>query len=209
MVKFIWEHWFFIIRLILILVALLAGALIQKVLLYPDIAILVRDAVTILFRSLNYEVIQVNSSKGIGVSFNDFFRYINPDEVDVLHGLLSAGCIVFSPFLAITTDYMLHNVKRFIENGNLDVHSGIKISLKIFILLLLFLPFTFFRFVIILIIFLILWDSVLWPAHYTIGHDIIGNWVLIPGIILIYCYLMYKDYWKTQINKFLKKSTKS
>ena len=194
--------------MVLIFVALLAGELIQEVLLYPNIAIIVSDGVANLFRFLNYDVIRINSSKGVGVSFNDFFRRISPTDVDVLHGLMSASCIVFSPFLALTTDYFLHNLKKFIENKNVKIRSTIHAILKMCIILLLFLPFTFFRFVIILTIFLFLWDTVLWPAHYTIAHDIIGNWILILGIIFIYCYLMYSDYWKAQIIKLKNKLSK-
>lgn len=203
MVKFIWKVWP-IIKLFLILVAILSRVFIQEVFLYPDIAVIVRDNVIIFFRYLNYDIVEVNSSKGIGVSFKDFFRYVTPTDVDILHGVLIAGCIVFWPFLALATDYLMHNIKKFIENENINIQSGIAVFLKMCIILLLFLPFTFFRYVIILIIFLFLWDSLWWPAHAAIGHQIIGNWILIPGIVLIYNYLMYKYYWKTQFNKYLK-----
>lgn len=194
--KFNWEDWYFVLRMCFIVGALQAGLLIQTI-LYPDVAYIVRDAVASLFRSFDFSVIKRNSTKGIGISFNDY-GYSTPTDVDVVHGLMSSGCIVVSPFLALATDYLFHNLKKFIEEDGVSVQTGFKILLKEFVILGLFLPFTFFRFVIILLVFLFLWNSPLWPIHYTIGHDLIGNIVLILGIILVYCYLMYLDYWKTQ-----------
>lgn len=199
-----WEYWYSIGRLVAIVAALLIGEYLQEALLYPDIAYMVRDAITLLFRRLNFTVIKVNSPKGIGVSFNDYARLITPTDPDVLHGALTAQCIVFSPFLALATDYFLHNYRKYIKGDKQQ--SGLKALIITGIILILFLPFTFFRFALILIIFLILWDSFLWPVHYFIGHDLIGTWILIPIIVLIYCFAMYRDNLKTQKDRIIKKS---
>lgn len=202
----IWEDW--VLRCILIIGALVVGQLIEKALLYPDVAFFVRDGATFIFRAFQFDVIRVEiPGKGIGVQFNDY-GHTTP-EVEVVHALLGAGCIVFSLFLALATDYSFHNLKKFLKKvfneGNFDVQAGVKILLKAILLILLFLPFTFFRFVIIIIIFLLIWDTILWPAHMTIAHDIIGNLILTVGTVIIYCYLMYKEYWKAQIEKNLEK----
>lgn len=200
LVKFIWEDWFFILRYVFIIGALLIGQLIQKTFLYPDIAFFIRDSATVLFRALQFDVIRVNSSKGIGVQFNDY-AYATPEEVEVLHALLSAGCISFSFFLALTTDFSFHNLKKVIKERKVNIKTGFMIILKAILLLLLFLPYTFFRFIIIIMIFLLLWDTAFWSAHYAIAHDLIGNLILSFGTVLVYCYLMYKEYWKAQIEK--------
>lgn len=182
----------------LILVALILGGLITEFILYPKIAYLVRDTVSWVFRSVGFYIINVNSSKGIGLSFNDYVIITSPTEVDVLHGVLTAGCITFSPFLALATDYSIYHITKLINEEEIKFRTISSIIIKTCLLVFFFLPFTFFRFVLILMVFLLLWNTPLWAMHYSIGHDLIGNVILFTILISMYCFLVHSEYWKHQ-----------
>ena len=114
----------------LIVVALIIGLLIQEFFLYPVVAYLVRDVVTCLFRSIGFLIINVNSSKGVGLSFNDYVIITGPTEVDVLHGVLSASCISFAPFLALTTDYSIYRITKLINEEEIKFRTISNIIIK-------------------------------------------------------------------------------
>jgi len=169
----------------LILVALILGGLITEFILYPKIAYLVRDAVSWVFRSIGFYIININSYKGIGLSFNDYVVRTSSTEIDVLHGVLTAGCITFPPFLALATDYFSHHISKINNEEEIEFKIILRLVLKTLLLLIFFLPFTFFRFVLILLVFLLLWNTPLWAMHYSIGHDLIGNVILFTNLILL------------------------
>ncbi|NHJ03101.1 MAG: hypothetical protein EAX86_13270 [Candidatus Heimdallarchaeota archaeon] len=198
--KFIWKDWdwYSVMKLIFLLLAILIGEEIQRIILYPEVALIVSDGVIFLFQCFGFNAARIETPKGIGVVFYDHF---NPTDVEVLHALMNAGCIVFSLFLALAMDYNLHNLKLYFIKDNKDTKQLIRHFLISGMVLILFFPSTFVRFLVILLIFLLLWNTPLWPLHYAIGHDLMGNWTLIFGTIILYCVFMYRDYWKTQISK--------
>ncbi len=165
--------------------AIFLGTLLQ-VMLFPRLAIVIRDWTAVLFEILGFRIQKFSTSNKIGLMFPE---YANPTVVEIVHGALVPGCLG----IPILTCYLTYFSFTSFYNRRIGLNQRFykPLILKYLIITTWFLILRVLRYFLILLTFLCLWNTILWPFHYIIGHDIIGY--LVEGIGIL-CFLIFVHY---------------
>lgn len=200
--------WLPTLVLILSLTGFLIGIFIGyhvEELIFPGFAILIRDQAWELFKFIGADVTKYTLDGHPGIMFNDYtIGY--PNIEDILTGGIEPHCLTLSIFFAMAGYLLVHQSYKIYADENKEKRVQIfTLLLKVTILVCLSYPYSLIRYIIILISFQLIWVSPIQNYHYEIGHDLIGNWILLLICLGLFFYREHKEHIKSYFQKKNKK----